>query len=331
MQAIMLDRLFPSRRITGTPCRGFRADALAHQARTTAFGASGLWPCSVRTLAAVQSRRAAFALTLVVASLAAASQASAQNVLRVNGHGITLQELEAVNPQAASNLQVREQVANQLAQQQLLADSLQHPPTGLDARIQAVQQNAQRQILAQQAADDYLAAHPVSESALKQAYDAQLANWPEKQYWTRWIVVKTPEQARSVLDALRSGKASFTTLAITQSIGQNAELGGALGWQTDRTLPAAVLAVVRKLKPNEVAGPISLDTGFAIVQWIAERTNPKPTFDALKPQLELQLRNAALQNHIQTLAKSAKIENLMQDQEKTSATSQPPHTEETRP
>ena len=306
-------------------------NALAHPAPTTAFGASRVLQYGVRILAAAQGRRAALALTLAVASLAAASQASAQDVLRVNGHSITLQELEAVNPQAASNLQVREQVANQLAQQQLLADSLQHTPIGLDARIQAVQHNAKRQILAQQAADDYLAAHPVSEEALKQAYDAQLANWPEKQYWTRWIVVKTPEQAQSVLDSLRSGKASFTTLAITLSIGQNAELGGALGWQTDRTLPAAVLAVVRKLKPNEVAGPIAIDTGFAIVQWVAERINPKPTFDALKPQLELQLRNAALQNHIQALAKKAKIENLMQDQEKTSATPQPPHTEEARP
>lgn len=261
------------------------------------------------SLHAPSARAAALAALLTLAGFV---PAQAQDVLRINGQAITQGQVEAVNPAAASNAQVRQQVAEQLAQLQLLAETVKDVPPGVQARIEAGQANMRRQALAQLAIDQFLQAHPASDAQVKAEYDKIIAALPPKQYWLRWIVVNTPEEAKAALDALRTGKPGFAALAVEKSIGQNAELGGALGWQSAQTLPAAVLGVVRKLKPGQVAGPIALDSGHAIVQLLAERDTPKPTLQTLKPQIEQQLRNVALQAHIQELAKAAKIDNLMQ-------------------
>jgi peptidyl-prolyl cis-trans isomerase C len=247
-----------------------------------------------------------------------AQAAKAQDLLRVNGHAITLAQVEAINPSAATNLAIRKQVVEQLAKQELLAQTTKKIPDTLTERIEAGQTNLKRQVLAQFAVDAYLQAHPVGEAAIKQAYEQETKNLPTEQFWLRWIVVKTPDEAKTVIEALRNGKKGFTDLAIEQSIGQNAELGGALGWQTDRTLPAAVLGVVQKLKIGQIAGPIAFDDGYAIVNLVAKRSTPVPSLDQLKPQIEMQLRNEAITAYIQDLAKSAKIENQMDSETQTS-------------
>ncbi len=247
-----------------------------------------------------------------------AQAAKAQDLLRVNGDAITLAQVEAINPSAATNLAIRKQVVEQLAKQELLAQTTKKIPDTLTERIDAGQTNLKRQVLAQFAVDAYLQAHPVGDAAIKQAYEQEIKNLPTEQFWLRWIVVKTPDEAKTVIEALRNGKKGFTDLAIEQSIGQNAELGGALGWQTDRTLPAAVLGVVQKLKMGQIAGPIAFDDGYAIVNLVAKRSTPVPSLDQLKPQIEMQLRNEAITAYIQDLAKSAKIENMMDSEKQTS-------------
>jgi peptidyl-prolyl cis-trans isomerase C len=235
---------------------------------------------------------------------------SAQDLVRVDGQAITAEQVAAVNPAAASDAALGQQILEQLVQQQLLASTVTKMPDELRTRVEAVQANAKRQVLAQWAAQEYLRMHPIENTAIEEQYRKVIASLPSEQYWVRWIVLSTPEQAQTVLDALKSGKQSFTQMAISQSVGQNAELGGALGWQTEQTLPAAVLGAVRKLRPLEAAGPIALDNGFAIVQLIAQRNTPTPTLAQLKPQIEQQLRNQLLQEYVAALAKQAKIENL---------------------
>lgn len=251
--------------------------------------------------------------------LALSAAAWAQDLVRVNGQSITLAQVEAANAAAASNPAVRQQVIEQLAQQNLLAGTVKSPAPGLTERIEAAQANVKRQMLAQWAADQFLQQHPVTEADIDAEYAKLTKAQAKQQYWVRWLVVSTPESAQSTLRELKSAQKGFAELAIERSIGQNAELGGALGWQTEQTLPAAVLAVVRKLKTGEVAGPIALDSGYAIVQLVAQRAAPKPTLDQLKPQIEQNLRSALLQDYIKELAKTAKIDNLMSSPEVTPA------------
>ncbi|OIQ85465.1 putative parvulin-type peptidyl-prolyl cis-trans isomerase precursor [mine drainage metagenome] len=232
---------------------------------------------------------------------------SAQTLASVDGHALTLQQVEAANAQAAANAPLRQQIVEQFIQQQLLADTVHEVPPALQQRIDAGGANLRRQMLAQLAADTLWQQHPFDAVQQKAAYASALAALPAHEYWVRWIVVASPDAARDVLDSLRHG-VSFAELAVQRSVGANAELGGALGWQSERTLPAAVLGEVRKLKAGQVAGPIALDTGYGIVQLLAERATPKPTLQQLLPSLEQQWRTEQLQQRLAELRKAAKVE-----------------------
>ena len=248
---------------------------------------------------------------------------SAQTLATVDGHALTLQQVEAANAQAAANAPLRQQIVEQFVQQQLLADTVHDVPPALQQRFEAGQANLRRQMLAQLAADTLWQQHPFDAAQQKAAYARALAALPKREYWVRWIVVASPDAARDVLDSLRHG-GSFAALAVQRSSGANAELGGALGWQNERTLPAAVLGEVRKLKTGQVAGPIALDTGYGIVQLVAERDTPKPTLQQLLPSLETQWRNEQLQQHLAELRKTAKVEMTPQAAEaKTTETKAP--------
>ena len=277
----------------------------------------------MRPLSPGQHARTVCALALVGASLGNLGVANAEDLLRVDGHSITSEQVEALNPAAKTNPALRQQLADQLARQQLLANTVKPISPELSARIEAQTANVRRQLLAQSAADSYLAAHQIDPKALKAAYDKAVAALPDKQYWIRWIVVATPTDAKDTIDALRSGTQSFTALALQHSVGQNAELGGALGWQSDATLPAPVVAALRQVHPGQAAGPIAVDNGYAVIQIVAERKAVKPTLAQLEPQLEVQLRNAELQNHLAELARAAKVDNFMNGREAPPAATTP--------
>ena len=269
----------------------------------------------MRLLSPAQLARTVCAIALVGASVGSLAVANAEDLLRVDGHPITSEQVEALNPAAKTNPTLRQQLAEQLARQQLLASTVKRIPPELSARIEAQTANVRRQMLAQSAADSYLAAHQIDPKALKAAYDKTVAALPDKQYWIRWIVVATPTDAKDMTEALRKGTQSFTALAVQHSVGQNAELGGALGWQSDATLPAPVVAALRQMHPGQAAGPIAVDNGYAVIQIVAERKAVKPTLAQLEPQLEVQLRNAELQNYITELARTAKVDDLMSSRE----------------
>ena len=224
----------------------------------------------------------------------------------IDDHVLSLDQVVAASPQAAGDAGLRARVLDELVQQQLLADTVKQVPPDLRQRLDAASVNVRRQLLAQYAAQQFLAQFKQDPSALHKAYDAEIAKLPARQYWVRWIVVSDPAQANKLLDALRAG-AAFTDVALQHSLAQDAQIGGVMGWQSASTLPAAVLGVVRKLHAREIAGPIAFDSGYAIVQLMATRATPRPTYEQLRPQLEQQQRNLALQAHLAQLRKQARI------------------------
>ena len=251
-------------------------------------------------------RRRFAAVLSALAIVALPGRAFGAALATVDHHALSLAQVLAANPGAASDAGLRARVVDELVQQQLLADTVEHVPADLQQRIDAASVNVRRQLLAQYAAQQFQADFKPDAAALHKAYEAEIAKLPPHQYWVRWIVVADPAQAGQLLDALRGG-AAFTDVALQHSVAQNAALGGVMGWQSASTLPAPVLGVVRKLHAREISGPIAFESGYAIVQLMATRSTPQPTFEQLRPQLELQQRNLALQQHLAQLRKQAKI------------------------
>ncbi|MGE0049304.1 MAG: peptidylprolyl isomerase [Acidithiobacillus sp.] len=230
----------------------------------------------------------------------------AQDLASVNGHVITSQEIEALNAAAKSNPQIRNQVLQELINRTLILQAANKE--GLD-HSPAFQQELARQreqLLIQAAIGKWLDQHPVSAEQIKARYEKLVHTAPSEQWRLREILVKDAGEAQKILGELRQG-ASFSKLAAEKSIGDNAALGGELGWVNSNQLPAAESKPLAQLKTGEITGPIVVPQGFLIVQLLGRRPFPIPPLGNVQQQISEQLRNEAIEQYVHELRKQSKI------------------------
>lgn len=72
-------------------------------------------------------------------------------------------------------------------------------------------------------------------------------------------------EAMTIVDQLRQG-ADFAQLAITNSQGQRAMAGGALGWRRRDQLPASFAQTLDRMQPGQISEPIRSQSGFHILR-----------------------------------------------------------------
>jgi len=162
---------------------------------------------------------------------------------------------------------------------------------------------------------DYIKNHPISEDALKQEYErikTGLAN--QKEYKVRHILLKTEEDAKKIIEQLKSGK-GFEKLAKEKSTdaGTKAQ-GGYLGdWLPENVppsqVPAAFTDAVKKLKKGEYTQtPVQTPFGWHVIRVDDVRPVTVPNYDAIKAQLQQGLQNAGIKKAVDELRAKAKIE-----------------------
>ncbi|WP_341280360.1 peptidyl-prolyl cis-trans isomerase [Paenibacillus sp. FSL H8-0537] len=98
------------------------------------------------------------------------------------------------------------------------------------------------------------------------------------QYRLSWIVTANMEEANRVLDKLSEG-ADFAQAAAKYSIDAfTADAGGDLGLidANDPFHERAILSAASKLDTGEIAGPISIAEGYAIIRLMERHTTDKP-------------------------------------------------------
>jgi len=78
-------------------------------------------------------------------------------------------------------------------------------------------------------------------------------------------------KAQTLLEKLQQG-AEFTTLAVTESSGQQALSGGDLGWRKAGQLPTLFANLVPKMKIGEVSQPIRSPSGYHIIKLLDHRS-----------------------------------------------------------
>jgi peptidyl-prolyl cis-trans isomerase SurA len=94
--------------------------------------------------------------------------------------------------------------------------------------------------------------------------------------------------------------ASFKTLAVADSNGQEALQGGDLGWRSLAELPSVFAKRLVNLKTGDLDGPIRAPNGFHIIHLIGVKRNPQAP------------NTNALQNHISEMLFRQKIEERLQ-------------------
>ncbi len=124
----------------------------------------------------------------------------------------------------------------------------------------------------------------------------------------RHILVEDEAKAKEVIAKLDEG-ANFEELAKEFSTGPSAQNGGELGWFAQGEMVAEFSDAAFALKPGSYSKePVQTQFGWHVIQVEERRTRPEPEFEAVKPQLEAQLRQAVLNELVENWQKEAKIQ-----------------------
>lgn len=255
------------------------------------------------------------ALVLVSAAQAQDAAYDAGTVLaRVNGTEITLGHVIVLRDslpqeyQALPDEMLMPGLLEQLVDQTLLADAraATGEPDPLFVRLRL--DNERRGMLAGEAVQQEFAV-PLDEAAVQAAYDAQVAGFvPQAEFNASHILV-AEEAATAALKAEIEGGADFAELAREHSNdpGSGAN-GGLLGWFGLGSMVPEFEAAVAGMAVGEVAGPVQTQFGWHLIRLNETRDTTPPQLNEVRPQIESQLRQEALQARIAELREAGSVE-----------------------
>jgi peptidyl-prolyl cis-trans isomerase C len=140
-------------------------------------------------------------------------------------------------------------------------------------------------------------------------YDTHRADFEEPEaVHCLQISVRTPEEAKSVLDQLRAG-APFDKLARQAGTSPDARNGGDLGWFSKGTMPKAFDDTCFSLGNNKISGVVASPYGYHVFKVLGRRGPRTRKFEDVKAEVE---RRA-------TAEKRAQAERLLLQQLRSSA------------
>ena len=99
------------------------------------------------------------------------------------------------------------------------------------------------------------------------------------------VAVRTPEEAKSVLDQLRAG-ASFDKLARQAGISPDSRNGGDLGWFSKGTMPKAFDDACFSLPAGKLSGVIASPYGYHVFKVLGRRGPRARKFEDVKNEVE---------------------------------------------
>ena len=148
----------------------------------------------------------------------------------------------------------------------------------------------------------------VSDEAVRAWYDKNIAAAaPEQEAHARHILVDTEAQATAIAAEIAAGK-SFEDAANEHSKDGSGEDGGDLGWFAKDDMVEAFGNAVFSMEPGDISAPVQSQFGWHLIQVIAFREMPKPTFEEAEDEIFRQLAREEGQKLIESLREEAKIE-----------------------
>jgi peptidyl-prolyl cis-trans isomerase C len=193
---------------------------------------------------------------------------------------------------------------DQLVQQTLLGQSFQGD---LSLQSRTFLENEQRAIIAGEAISIFLSGE-VNEDELQAAYEEQ---YPviedELEYRASHILVETEDEAKDIVTELENGGV-FSALANERSIGPSASVGGDLGWFGDGDMVPTFFEAVVGLEAGGISEPVQTQFGWHVINLVEIRAVERPTFETVREELESQMQQTMLEDHIGVLTEQATID-----------------------
>lgn len=209
---------------------------------------------------------------------------------------------------APDSPELQKAVREELIRRELLVQEAKK--AGIDKKADVVAQaEAARQALVIRAyVQDYLKKHPISDAQLKTEYEQVKAKLGSTEYKARHILVKTEDEAKTIIANLKKG-GKFEELA-KQSIDPGTkDNGGDLGWSSSSNFVkpfADALSSLGKGKMTEA--PVKTDFGYHIIKLEDTRPLTAPSFEEVKPRLLQQAQQQMIAKMVEDLRGKAKIQ-----------------------
>ena len=256
---------------------------------------------------------AALALSAFPAAAQDAASYDADTVVAtVNGTEITIGHMiayrDALPAEYArlSDAQLYSGILNQLVDQQLRADEAARLGKDEGQRVRLTIENDRRGTLAGIVISDMLDA-AVTEDAVQAAYAQVVASFDgQTEYNASHILVETREEAESLVEQLNAG-ADFAELAQEFSTGPTGPNGGNLGWFAAGVMVQPFSEAVEGMTPETVSGPVQTQFGWHVIRLNETRETTPPSLAEMRDGIIAELRNNALQAHLDALNDAADI------------------------
>jgi peptidyl-prolyl cis-trans isomerase C len=234
---------------------------------------------------------------------------SGKVIAMINGQPLYEENLKVIQGSLPTPMP-EQRLVERMIELRLLAAAARKEGLDKQAKTQAQIENAIDNQLANDYLSQYMGQMKITDAELQTAYDKFVQGYPKTtQYKAAHILVKTKDEADAIIKQLDSGT-PFDKLAEEKSQDPgSAKQGGDLGWfDLDQMVPEFSAAVAKLKKDQITQEPVHSKFGWHVIKLEDTRAAKPPTFAELKPQLETQLRRAAIETLVKKLRADAKVE-----------------------
>jgi peptidyl-prolyl cis-trans isomerase C len=215
---------------------------------------------------------------------------------------------EQVSQGAPEGEALRNAVREELIRREVL--SVEARRVGLEnySTVQAQMELARQAALIRAYLQDYMRKNPVTDEAAKKEYDIIKASLGDKEYKARHILVEKEAEAIETIARLQKGE-KFEELAskLSKDPGSK-DRGGDLGWNAPGAFVTPFAEALRGLQKGAfTAKPVATEYGYHVIRLDEVRELKVPSFEESRQQIQQKLQQQAMEEHVMSLRKKAKI------------------------
>jgi peptidyl-prolyl cis-trans isomerase C len=205
----------------------------------------------------------------------------------------------------------RQKIVDNLTMQVLAAQAASQKGLDKSPEIQDQMDLSKTSILAQAYVKDFFATHQPTDAQLSAEYDKVKAAASGNEYRARHIVVKTEDEAKTIIAKLNQDPRAFSQLASDDSLDPISKAkGGDLGWFDPARMQPEFAAAVTKLGKGQISQePVKSQFGYhvIVVDDIRSKSANVPPFDQIKDSLADHLKQEELLKSLDDMKSKAKI------------------------
>lgn len=240
--------------------------------------------------------------------------AVAQTAFTVNGQFVSVEEqkqlIDFLRANGVTNeKQLKNAVRSILLEQKIIEQAARNEGLLEDPRVRVLTSEKQAQLYGSILSRRYASEHPITEEQVRNRYDSLLSSYDPHEIKFRHILVKTPEEAREIIQSLKVGS-DFVSLAKERSLDQStSQNGGQIPFTNiPNVLVPGLAEAILALQPGDLLPvPFKSKLGYHVVLLEEKREVPLPSYEEVKPKVLSELERLQTTEFLNDLQKDAKI------------------------